>query len=1160
MKTAALFLTLLFFLVTRSTTEGLVETSVQSQCRDRYLWIHVVSPQTPRFQAVDGNGVHVINDQLASQCGYTVSALEVEDVTTFRASYYSCFTHNQNDEVFTFRFNVMVSDDGSKWVEQAVSVECSASSWTHREVTCEDHYMEVNVNRQSSCEGQQGGGDHMWPAAFSQAQKMATPTWQLLFLQRHGQMSSMSISEAQTRGYSLTTTDHRVVLRSRYKQQHANVMMVDGIPVEVVQVSLIFRKRLVVVMIDMSMACTRNSGSFDGSWLQWDIPRVMTPLVEEVATFESQMFSVGVEGVLLEEVNATTRGISLVQRGSVVQIMVPFGAEGGHRKSLVVNDTYHELYTISMLYEHVFSLRYEDGSSTDTRHRLLRVLETPPLCRPLFTLHQTDAHFQLFSVYLGNVPADVILQEVWINRKQLMLEDAERIIITPVLHTNGSRAYELQLPFEDAAVHSTYLGGGVVQYSADLNFTLTIVPQRSSYHHHTSVSTRVSNTFPPQVTAQCSNRGITFNVNHPPRAMSLWEVGVDHEPLTSQLVAQRRYRLHNDSHRTSLEVPVFSVGYTYEDINLSNFYGTFQLVLRDTTTLEVQTSVSKRCLFKTEDMMDGTMTVVTSPTFTWPTVRPDRTSLLDRTCGPKQADGSRVLFEFNVNSCGTRAMVGESSVVYENEIIHDRQLIPDGHHFISRESQFKLTLRCFYPLSAVSRLSVDRNFRAGAPGFGSIQVFGSLDSASQVPGQKCIHQISGNPSQSPAAGGAVPQPKPGSIHSTEVSSALPDLQTFQTVPQQVSSHPGQLTSHEKDQSVSSHRFPTYDQVPDSSIQLSNIKTLSSDSGVVTEEHPGHDGPTWALSNSLKLNQYLQSLQDNLSFSLQLKPSSDAVNNQPTSTATHWVNHDPERIGSIDRRNTETFVSNVRNMRIKPLSKLVGSGRHLKPQPPVGQISDPPQSGLVLTQVCSHGNHQTPQELQGHRGSNLGQDHRPVGVKVPPSAVIQQVRHQNQVLVQKGKTRDQVQAGAYTGNRGGPESVSAQRKVFLLAGVSHVRVRPGPGLSGRFQTQDQSRQQTFQSPVTRGETSKMSVLGITPQTTSKTLVQVGEHEPTDHSDKDQNPTAGPDGFTGFDGPGSPGLDLKIHSRSNCESLYGSSVHQGIVRGTNNFHTQHCKGFR
>lgn len=51
------------------------------------------------------------------------------------------------------------------------------------------------------------------------------------------------------------------------------------------------------------------------------------------------------------------------------------------------------------------------------------------------------------------------------------------------------------------------------------------------------------------------------------------------------------------------------------------------------------------------------MTVVTTLSSTWPSVQPDRTSLLDPACGPKQTDGSRVLFEFKVDTCGTRNMV-----------------------------------------------------------------------------------------------------------------------------------------------------------------------------------------------------------------------------------------------------------------------------------------------------------------------------------------------------------------------------------------------------------------------------------------------------------------------------------------------------------------------
>ncbi|GLD72007.1 uncharacterized protein AKAME5_002333100 [Lates japonicus] len=1185
MKTAAFISRLIFIccqFTEQTAAEGFEETVVQSECRDRYLWIQVTSVQMPRFEAVDGNGVHSISEQLASRCGYTISTFKRDGFTTFRASYYSCFTHSQNDEVFTFRFNVIVSDGSGGWLSHLVSEVCSGLIWTHKEIICEEDYME--------------------------AKRTASSVWQLMFLQSDGQVSSMSISEAQTRGYSLTTTAQRVVLRSSYKQSHAQVITVDGIPVEVIQISLFFKKKLTVVMIDMSMACTVNSGSFDGAWLLWDIPWVMTPLVERVARFESRSLGVGVEGVLLDEPTATTRGFSLVQRGRLVQIGVPFGAEGGYWKSLVVNNMYKERYMIFVLYEHIFSLLYEDGSSIDTRHRMLRVLDTPLLCRPPFSLDQTISDDQVFSIYLGNIPADVILEEVWINRKQLMIAESVEggVSISPVVHANGSRAYKLQLPFEDSVVHWMYLGGGVVQYSIDINFTLTIMPQRDSYHHHTFITAQVFDAFPPEITAQCSDGGIAFSVVRPSQAKSLWEVGVNHEPLTSQLAAQRGYHLHNDAHKTTLEVPVFSIGYTYEGINLANFYGTFKLLLRDSKTLEVQTSTSKRCLFKTEDMMvcsaDGTMTVVTTLTSTWPTVQPERTSLLDPTCEPKQVDGSRVLFEFKVDSCGTRAMVQQTpaagGVLPHPAIRPQPKLgsshfirVPGGHNKLVSHSKELQT----YPIL--------------------------------------------NPSPNPQTVGAY------------------------QVPQQISSHPGHLMSKTEGQNVFnplSSFAPRYDQVLHSSIQLSNLNTpslnfagmkgensgprddipalvLDSLSGTpdspVSEQlqsslgssaqtlsHHGSSGGGTEMANmeervasqpqslydpsqASKLHQELQSpTQDNpdphsITGSKLILPSrerkyvpadtkhkntipdssrgtQDSVSNELTSTATSQIDPNLERTGSIERRNIETFQSRVQNIRVKPPSKFVSSEHHhhLNHKPVVrqrnAQIFNPSQYDTGLTAVSNDGNHWTSQQLQDHRGPNTRQEHLPektgfetlkqeqgvhsVRVKLHHSASVitdlslNQQGHQQQLVhpapnqqkpVHQKHQQRLMQSVAETGNRGGQEFASSLRNVLHPTGTSQIRVRPGPGLPGGVQIHYQSRLQNLQN---------LDSVSSTLQNTSNIPVNIREYKPAD-TNIQSNPTAGGAGYTGPDGSTGPGSDPMTHTSSDCGSPYGSSVHQGIMRG-------------
>lgn len=57
-------------------------------------------------------------------------------------------------------------------------------------------------------------------------------------------------------------------------------------------------------------------------------------------------------------------------------------------QSLVEENVYKEVYRILLMYEHVFSLMYEDGNSIDTKHRILKVLETPLICHPPFSLNR----------------------------------------------------------------------------------------------------------------------------------------------------------------------------------------------------------------------------------------------------------------------------------------------------------------------------------------------------------------------------------------------------------------------------------------------------------------------------------------------------------------------------------------------------------------------------------------------------------------------------------------------------------------------------------------------------------------------------------------------------------------------------------------------------
>lgn len=153
-------------------------------------------------------------------------------------------------------------------------------------------------------------------------------------------------------------------------------------------------------------------------------------------------------------------------------------------QSSVVDQVYKETYQIFLLYEHIFSIMYQDGSSIDTRHRMQKVLGTPPVSRLPFTLDRecqlltrlqtpgfgevvldspcvpagTNTNGQVFIVYLGNIPHDVTVEEVWVNLEPLLLSEGGKdggYSFTSVAHTNGSRAFELRLPFLHNAVQLT---------------------------------------------------------------------------------------------------------------------------------------------------------------------------------------------------------------------------------------------------------------------------------------------------------------------------------------------------------------------------------------------------------------------------------------------------------------------------------------------------------------------------------------------------------------------------------------------------------------------------------------------------------------------------------------------------------------------------------
>ncbi|KAF4111382.1 zona pellucida protein AX 4 isoform X2 [Onychostoma macrolepis] len=702
----------------------LPQVPIVVECKAHALFISVDLPPSgsePRFEAIDATGAYPVTESYGAQCGYTYSAHPLVGLVHLRASYFSCHTGNQNDEVFTFMFGLFIMYESGKELFFNVSKTCSVPPFPPRVVTCEENYMEVSV-RTDLPSPTAGSIKEGFSAASAVAQSSAVEAWQVM-LQQEGQQSEvMSAEDAATLGYFIMVTPGRLVFRTTFGQRHASVKMVNGVAVEVIQATVFFRQNWMVVMVDLVAACSLDEGTFDGYRLHWRTPAVMTPLVVGPSELRSEYIGMGVDGEVVDEQAATDRGYSVTIGEDTVDSSIPFAAEGGIRKSFVTGNVYNELYTVQLTYQQ----KLVDQNGVVTKHNAVRQMATPPIPRSPFSVNQTTLEERVFQVYLGNIPFDVELVSVELNGQEISVLTAAKMgySITRVPEEENSFAYIIRVPFDDRLVVKQYLSAGSFEYTLDIKWTLNIRPQMEAYYHFSSVSALIADALPPVFDGMCTDNGISFMSDHQ-QYDYLWDIAIGSYTLTPQLASERGYILTNDSTTLILAVPLFTIGYVYEGITLKQFYGTFELLTRSAKTLEIEQSSAKRCLFQTTELLvcstEGVMTVVTDITKAVPSADPARTTLLDRSCRPQETDETRVLFSFGLNTCGTRFHIDWQYVTYENEITFHELYSTDSRPVITRDAAYRMTIRCIYPVRGIESLFVDRKFRAETPGIGQIK-------------------------------------------------------------------------------------------------------------------------------------------------------------------------------------------------------------------------------------------------------------------------------------------------------------------------------------------------------------------------------------------------------------------------------------------------------
>ncbi|KAF7235758.1 Zona pellucida sperm-binding protein 2, partial [Varanus komodoensis] len=645
-----------------------------------------------------------VTPDLAAQCGFT-SGTDLYGNPEIRISFLACSVHNSFDQDFSLQLQVEVTSPANVTDAYDVSMKCSLDApWSPREIACEENYMEVSVKREVPGIASEALNKD-WMAVWPVAQGAMNQVWQVIFHFQNGSLQRMMATQAHALGYGVNTTATRVLFRMPYGSPQAEITMVQGLEVEVARATVFYKQAWMILMVNTALACPVGPPLFTATTLSWVTPWIMSSLVRFPDLYHDEAIAMGLDGCRIDEATIMRNGYAFVMDSNVITITVPIGAAGGLTESDVVDNHYGTTYSIKLLLDR----RWQGDDSDHTRLRSLKSFRTPFAPQTPLLVDNTIPERGYFDVSLGSFLPDVELSTIAVAGQPLTPEGLRRrgFRLEEVPKPNRTRAFVLQVPFADSLVEQQYLHSNVRRYTLHLYYTLKLVTKDKTFTHPGVIHCDIPDVVLPTFERICDAGALGLvmtrgNLDH------FWIPYVGSQQLTSRLAALQNYTVQDDGSRFYLLVPFLAPGLVYEDISLQGVTARLDFSLRDNKTLATILTFPVACIFPTGRLLaclsNGTMAATVLGLDTKPALDPRRTHLRDKNCGPVAADESKALFSFPVASCGTTKRFEGNYLLYENEVTFREERIPQASPVITRDSQYRLTLRCHYPLNETLRV------------------------------------------------------------------------------------------------------------------------------------------------------------------------------------------------------------------------------------------------------------------------------------------------------------------------------------------------------------------------------------------------------------------------------------------------------------------------
>ncbi|XP_067839854.1 uncharacterized protein [Heptranchias perlo] len=693
---------------------------LKTECRDSVFWVglnkHFLAGKFWQINVVDQSGyIFPVTPRFASQCGYTIAVdhWRVE----FRASVLSCCVHIVNDEQFNLTIQVQVSGTDGAASTYIQTLSCMYSPWAAREIFCEENYMQISVERNiPTIEEDYAQDAEDWALVLPEASSAGSGIWQVVFHVPGGKRS-MTVIEAHERGYGINTTVSRILLRAPYHANEAQIVLVQGVPLSVIRSTSFYKRHWVILLIDTAVACPVDGITFTDNIITWTVPRIFTPIVTSAVHQDNT--SMGVNGIKLGPTRMAERNYTLNKNDTALAIRVPIGAQDGYYKSHVVDGQYGIKYSINLFLEHL----WEDEAWGWNKINVIHPVTTPFIPQPLVLTDDTIPEQWLFNVTLGNFLPDVELKKLTLGSQSFPVDEENQIFNvynwTTTNETTLNRIFILEVPMESPVVDRKYIGDGVEQYTLDIIYTLTVVPENVIFTHVARLIHKHKIVL-PVANGFCDEENMTLVITHG-TLDQYWIPFIGNVQLTPQSAEQTGYMLRDNGTHLILVVPHDAAEVVHEAMNDQGLRNRFDFRLKDNKTLDVLTNFSVSCSFSTADFItclpNGRMVITALKLEALLGIDAAKMMLKDRSCKPKESDEFKAVFEISANSCGTIRRFEKNYMIYENEVVYFRESEPTS------DPIYRLAISCHYHINDSLHIQFEHQVNplpAVVPGYGPI--------------------------------------------------------------------------------------------------------------------------------------------------------------------------------------------------------------------------------------------------------------------------------------------------------------------------------------------------------------------------------------------------------------------------------------------------------